>query len=247
MPETNYLHNYISPVRLRRITALIPGRCLLCRSATHKPLCDECNSELPPLGHACPRCAEPMPRSELCGRCQQNKRSAALHCTLSPLRYEWPTDYLVQRFKFQSDLAAGRSLAEQLASAARFHMADQRCRPDLLLPMPLHGSRRRHRGFNQSAELALQLGYQLGIPAALSVAQRVRATTTQSLLPAAQRAGNLRGAFAVDAAVAGLHVAIIDDVMTTGSSVIELANAARRAGAKQVDAWVATRAPAPGR
>lgn len=225
-----------------------PARCLLCSNHTGGPLCDDCSSDLPPLGHRCPRCAEPLLHpAPLCARCQQNPRSAALDSTLAALLYEWPADVLIKRLKFDRNLAAGRALADQLAAAAEIHMLDARHRPDMLIPMPLHRSRRRWRGFNQAAELAQQVGHQLSLPVALTAATRVRATTTQSLLPAAKRAGNLRGAFQVSEAVAGKSIAIIDDVMTTGASVIELAFAAKRAGALQVEGWVVTRAPAPGR
>lgn len=238
-----------SKLLLRTLKQLpIPARCLLCSAASATPLCEACSADLPPQGHACPRCAEPLvTAAPSCARCQQNPRSIALDATVAPLRYEWPADVLTKRFKFDRNLAAGRALAEQLASAAEVHMLDSNQRPDLLIPMPLHASRRRWRGFNQSTELALQVSQQLGLTLDLRIAERVRATTTQSLLPAGKRESNLRGAFQVNGAVSGLRVVIIDDVMTTGASVIELANVLKKAGATRVEAWVATRAPGPGR
>ncbi len=238
----------IRSTSLSLLRSLAPARCLLCGNHCGGPLCDGCSADLPPLGRRCPRCAEPLLQpAPLCARCQQNPRSIALDSTLAALLYEWPADVLIKRLKFDKNLAAGRALADQLAAAAEIHMLDASHRPDLLIPMPLHSSRRRWRGFNQSAELAQQIGQQLDLPVTLAAATRVRATTTQSLLPAAKRAGNLRGAFQVSDTVAGKNIAIIDDVMTTGASVIELAFAAKRAGALQVEGWVVTRAPAPGR
>src|SRR5690606_25479155 len=146
-------------------------------------------------------------------------------------------DRLLPRFKFHRDLAAGRLLAE--AMAARFAPLP---RPGALLPVPLHRGRLRRRGYDQALELARPLARALDLPLLPGALRRVRATRPQSELDAAARARNLRGAFAVEAGTPlPAHVALVDDVMTTGATLHAAALALRRAGVARVDAWVCAR------
>lgn len=115
--------------------------------------------------------------------------------------------------------------------------------PELLLPVPLHLSRLRSRGYNQALELARPLGRRYRIPVAHDVLYRARKTGAQSELDATARLGNVRGAFAVRRVPAQKHVAIVDDVMTTGATLEELARILKRAGASEVSAWVLARTP----
>jgi ComF family protein len=118
----------------------------------------------------------------------------------------------------------------------------------LILPVPLHRARLRQRGFNQALELARPLGRSLGVPVRHGLLLRARATAAQSELDAAARRRNVRGAFAVHAGAAlPSHVAVLDDVMTTGATLAECVRALKRAGAQRVDVWALARAPAPGR
>ncbi len=115
--------------------------------------------------------------------------------------------------------------------------------PDLILPVPLHRTRLMRRGYNQALELAQILRRSLDIGVDANLAKRVRATPDQIGQSRAQRQKNLYGAFIVDARVAGKHIALLDDVMTTGATLAELARAARRAGAARIEAWAIARAP----
>ena len=221
----------------------LPGRCLLCNDITNTALCAPCAANLPlPKGY-CPRCAEPLPHKGIeCGRCQQ--QSPPVSDTYAALRYEWPVDRLIQQFKFNRNLVAGRALANAMAQTMATQLQQQK-KPDYLLPMPLHHSRLRGRQFNQAGELANQLGELLNIPVLNHHVLRKRATRTQSLLNARERRRNMRGAFTTNSSVslAGKHIAIVDDVMTTGNSVFSLAKTLKKAGVTTVDAWVAARAP----
>ena len=226
------------PQRLVRL--LLPPRCLLCGESGRdgRDLCRDCAAALPWNGHACPRCAIPLPQAEtLCGECL--RRLPPLTHAHAACVYGFPFDRLVPRFKFHHDLAAGRLMAELLCES----LADAP-RPDAIVPVPLHVSRLRKRGYDQALELARPVARQLGIPLLADALQRVRATAPQSELDAETRQRNLRRAFAVrPGAALPAHVVLIDDVMTTGATLHAAARALRRAGVARVDAWVCARVP----
>jgi ComF family protein len=151
--------------------------------------------------------------------------------------YHPPIDRLLRRFKFHGDLASGRLLAELMLR--RLRAAD---RPQALVPIPLHLSRLRSRGYDQALELARPLARGLGLDLEANLLVRQRATRAQSELSAATRRDNVRGAFF--AARTGLvHVALLDDVLTTGATLQAAARALHQAGIARVDAWVCARVP----
>lgn len=143
---------------------------------------------------------------------------------------------MIHAFKFRGDLAAGRLLAELLTDATAHRS------PDFLLPVPLHPRRMRQRGFNQSLELARQLGRRQRIPVASKLLSRIRDTPPQHTQPAKRRRANIRGAFQVKQELSGAHIALIDDVLTTGHTAAEIAHTLKQAGAARVEVWVAARA-----
>ena len=110
------------------------------------------------------------------------------------------------------------------------------------MPIPLHKTRYRQRGFNQSIEIARTVACELKLPVDLSSCQRYRNTPHQTSLPAKQRRKNLKNAFSLMKPIQVKHIAIIDDVMTTGSTVDELAALLKKAGASRVDVWACARA-----
>ncbi|HEX7964321.1 MAG TPA: ComF family protein [Gammaproteobacteria bacterium] len=223
---------------------LYPAHCALCggRGGRGLDLCQACFDELPWNRHACPRCAAPLPPdadAALCGACL--KQLPSWDEAKSPLAYAYPVDKLVQRFKFEGDLAAGRLLGELLAE----FLAAGGEKPDCIVPVPLHPERLKERGFNQAVELARPLSKRLKIGVRLDLCERVRATEVQSKLDSAERHKNLKGAFSVTGGVQGKHVALLDDVITTGVTVETLAREFRDAGAARVSVWSACRAAAP--
>ena len=221
---------------------LYPPYCLLCSrpSRSRHELCQHCQRDLPWNRHACPRCALPMPAESdapLCGRCL--KSPPPWDSAYSPLIYDWPLDRLLQGFKFQSELATGRLLGELLAD---FLAASPAPRPDVLVPVPLHSARLRERGFNQALELTRPVSRRLHLhPDNLLCVRRIN-TAAQSKLDAQDRQRNLRDAFEVCRPVTGAHVAILDDVITTGATVAALSKALREAGAARVTVWSLARA-----
>jgi ComF family protein len=177
------------------------------------------------------------------GRCPTCQRHPpAFDRVIAPFRYAPPLDYLVQRLKFHQDLALARLLGQLLAA----HLAGlPGPRPDVILPVPLHRRRLAERGFNQALEIGRPLHDALGIPLAPRLAQRVRHTEAQSRLPAGQRQRNLRGAYVLGDRPLPGHIAILDDVLTTGTTVNELARLLKGAGVARVEVWVLARTAAP--
>ncbi|WP_184622541.1 ComF family protein [Xanthomonas sp. 3058] len=228
---------YRWPRRVLRL--LLPSVCLVCAEAgtADRDLCAACRAALPDHGTACPCCATQLPASDglaPCGHCLHHP--PPLQQVHACFTYRWPVDGLLRRFKFHQDLAAGRLLSELMT---------ERCaglpRPQALVPVSLHRQRLRQRGYDQALELARPLGRALQLPC-LPLLRRVRATAPQSELDAAERQRNLRDAFVVQGAVPA-HVALVDDVMTTGATLHAAAKELRRAGVQRVDAWVCARVP----
>jgi ComF family protein len=218
---------------------LWPTRCLACDEAGGESLdlCPACATALPWLDDACRQCALPLPHPGICGGCLS--RPPPLDAARAAFLYAAPLDRLLPRFKFHQDLAAGRLLSQLMAQA--FAGVP---RPQALVPVPLHRARLRRRGYDQALELARPLARALGLPLRADLLRRVRDTAAQSELDAADRRRNLRDAFAVHAgAVLPAHVALVDDVMTTGATLHAAAFALRRMGVRRVEAWVCARVP----
>jgi ComF family protein len=214
-------------------TVLAP-ECLLCGArAGESMLCDACEEHMPRLPPACPLCATPSPDASVCGACLA--RPPAFDATLAVWCYEFPVDRLVQSLKYLGNLPVARLFGEALAR----RMGERATQVDLIVPMPLARERLRARGFNQAVEIARSLPRRARI--ARTEIERVRDTARQTDLPYADRARNVRGAFACSRALDGLRVAVVDDVMTTGATLAELAGTLKKAGAAGVENWVIAR------
>lgn len=218
---------------------LLPLRCLLCGAPGDggMDLCAACAAEMPRNRACCARCALPLATpAACCGACQQH--APPWDAAWAPFRYGWPLDRLESRFKFGRDLAAGRVLSSLWQGEPRPVE-----RPSLLITVPLHRSRLRQRGYNQALELARPLARALGVPLRHDVLQRSRHTEAQTELDAVGRRRNVHGAFALCPGLAPpAHVAILDDVMTTGATLAECAGVLKRAGVPRVDVWALARA-----
>jgi ComF family protein len=214
----------------------LPAHCLLCGAGSGAySVCDGCRRALPWLpAERCPVCAVPSPGGAACGACLAEPPAFCGSC--AALAYEFPVDALVQAYKYGAELPLGDALAQLLLDAV-----GEAPLPDALVPMPLHPARLRERGFNQSLELARHLERGLKIPILPRACRRLRDTPPQASLPWKERRDNIRSAFACDADLAGKRIAIVDDVMTTGHTLNELARALVRAGAGEVRCWVVAR------
>lgn len=217
---------------------LFPPTCLLCGApgSAGLDLCLGCLTDLPANHHACFRCAQPLPDQAPaggpCGRCLRRPPQFD-HC-FTPYQYRDPVAHLIRGLKYGQRLSHARLLAQLMVQG--WEQAGE-SKPDLLVPVPLHGSRLRERGFNQAVELARPLARVLGVPLDLTSCMRQRATEHQTGLDAAARRRNLRDAFRLYRPITAAHVALIDDVVTTGSTGGELARLLKRAGVARVDLW----------
>jgi len=151
-----------------------------------------------------------------------------------------PIERLITRLKFHQQLKYAHLLGELLAQRLSKYYQGKRL-PDVLIPMPLHRQRLRERGFNQAVEIARPISRKLDIKIDLESCQRLRATVAQSTLPAAQRKNNIKNAFHINSTLRNHHVAILDDVVTTGHTIIELSRVMKEAGVKDIDIWCCTR------
>jgi ComF family protein len=201
--------------------------CVLCGAASDAVLvCAQCDARLP--------------------RCDDEPgfvaRALAFDESTAVFDYRFPVDRLVQRFKFAGDLATGHWLGEQLAQRVGAIPTAA-----LIVAPPQTASRLRERGFNPALELAKVVGRATATPVAMTGLAKVRETVPQPSLGGRARRRNLRGAFACNLALDGVHVAIVDDVFTTGATADALARVLKAAGAARVSVWTVARAPDPRR
>lgn len=232
------------PFPIESVTAW-PGLCGVCRGWGRGRLCAPCLARFAPPRHRCEHCAIVLPSgATVCGDCL--RRPPPFERSVAALDYTMPWSSLIARFKFHDAVDLAPAFARCLAEAVQRSGVP---RPTLLLPAPLAPARLRERGYNQSWELARRVGRRLGLAADAGLLRRVRDTPHQLDLPLAQRAANVRHAFAVEprrhGELAGRDVALVDDVLTTGETAAEMARVLLQAGAARVQVWVLARTPKP--
>ncbi len=224
----------------------LPTQCALCRNWSHARLCDACIERFAQPRPRCERCAIAVPPGvAACGACTREPPPFAR--AVAAVDYAPPWDDLVRRFKFDAALDLADALASRILDAVARSAAP---RPDWLLPVPLADERLRERGYNQAWELARRVARALACASdPQQLLLRTRHTPHQLSLPPAQRAANVRGAFAVEPRrrheLRDRDVALLDDVMTTGATLAEAARSVLQAGAASVQVWVLARTPRP--
>lgn len=228
------------------LQSLIPSSCLLCNTSVRgiKPLCCRCESGLPWNEDACLRCAMPLESAGLiCGECLQCPPVFAQ--AVCAFRYEEPVAGLLNRYKHDRKLYCGHWLAQSAASAITYHYHTHAITlPDCVMPVPLHWRRVQQRGFDQCLEIAKVLARKLKLPLAKDAVQRTRNTQSQQALSREQRQHNLDGAFALHKNAARYtSVALVDDVLTTGSTAAEITRVLHGAGVQAVHVWAIARTP----
>lgn len=209
---------------------LFRSQCAACGTPTRDPLCAGCGPSLAELGAACPRCAQPTGElAVVCARCMRTP--LPLERIVAPWRFGGALASAIRRLKFTGATHIARTLAPLwspiLAAAVAEHDA-------IVVPVPLHWRRRFSRGYDHAWLLATHACAVERIAPPIAALRRVRASPPQSTLPAAARADNVRGAFAVRRDVRGRTVILVDDVVTTGATLAAAARALRRAGARHV-------------
>jgi ComF family protein len=224
---------------------LCPQACVLCNVAGQM-LCAACerDARIDPSA-ACVRCAIPLPpyvQMKLCGRCL--RRPPAFDRTIAAALYDAPFDQLVRGLKYGATLAYAPLFARLLHSRIADAVLPD---VDVVLPVPLSRARMATRGFNQAIEIARPLALRLGKPLDIESVLRITDTAPQASLPFDARRRNVRGAFAVIDArrerIIGRRIGVVDDVMTTGATLEELAKTLKRVGAVAVVNLVVARTP----
>ncbi len=222
--------------------SVLPPTCILCNAYGHRglDLCIDCYNALPRPKHFCSQCAAPLPEdtstASICGHCQT--WPPAFDTTVACLSYQHTAQYLITQLKFNAQYKHARLLGLLLAE----RLSDATTLPQAIIPVPLHPLRFRERQFNQCIEIGKVVSQQLKIPLLLDSCIRLRDTPQQANLTRKQRLRNLHQAFALNHSIALEHIALLDDVMTTGTTLHELAYVLKKNGVSRVDAWVCARA-----
>lgn len=219
----------------RLYSNLLPIPCLLCGVlCKSQPLCTDCIEDFPKLDNCCPRCATPLTTNINCGHClnhppEQNK-------SISLFAYQRPIDRLIADFKYHDKLYLSKFFADLM-----FEKLQHNTLPELLIPIPLHSRRLKTRGYNQALELAKNLSHHLNIPISKNSLIRTRDTAPQASLPYDQRKRNMRRAFKLSGGLLPKHIALIDDVHTTGHTANAAAKLLRQNGVIKIELWTIAR------
>lgn len=225
----------------KSLNYFMPPHCILCggKGFENRDLCAACYAELPLNTPRCFQCASDIVGKNgtgLCIHCLENP--PAFDETLAPFVHQSSIRYLILQLKFHRHYPSARLLGTLLAD----YLQKTAELPDCIIPVPLHKNRYRERGFNQSIELSRILSKQLNVPLDINSCVRHRDTAHQIGLNALQRSENIKKAFLVSKTFKAKHVALVDDVMTTGSTVHEIAEALKMAGCHRVQIWVCAKA-----
>ena len=227
----------------RLLGAMLPSACALCGGYSGQAVCAACEQAYVLPVTRCPCCANPVGALDLgrhCGACLADR--PAFDATVAACDYAAPLDSLVLQLKFGAQLALAPWMARVLQGAVARAAPGM---PDMLCPVPLGPARLAERGYNQALEVARPLARTLRVAVAPRLLQRLRETQAQSNAAPGERKKNVRRAFGVDAAcdVRGRHVGVVDDVMSSGHTLDEVATVLKRAGAARVTNFVFARTP----
>ena len=220
---------------LRRISDIFYPRCCpVCQKILkdqRRMICPECEKILKPVGHPrCYKCGKPVEQGEYCRDCQ--KQHHIFDQGRGIFVYDSRMRRSVTRYKYYGCREYGDFYAKAMYRYAWREL--QEWKPDLIVPVPVHKSKERFRGFNQAAYLAERVSRYTGIPADAGIVQKVIKTKSQKKLNAFQRRKNLEKAFRVTGDVAGKDILVIDDVYTTGSTIDAMASCLKKKGAGNV-------------
>ena len=229
--------------------AVLPNLCALCGNLSHKTLCVGCDEAYWNESRLrCTVCAVPLSAT----RWATHARYRCADCIVEPppfdatfalADYRAPLDTLAVGLKFRARLMLASEFAQRLGRLAQDAWQDESDWPDVIAPVPLAGQRLTERGYNQAWQIAKPLARSLQVRSDATLLQRVIHTAPQSRLDLDARRLNVGRAFRVAQAVRGLHVGIVDDVMTTGATLEALAHTLKAAGARRVTNFVALRTP----
>ncbi|PCM45164.1 phosphoribosyl transferase [Marinobacter sp. ANT_B65] len=221
------------------------GACVGCLSPNATSgLCKPCHADLPANNWHCRCCALPLAHpggDHLCGDCLTSP--PPFDYSFIPWRYQYPVDSMISRYKYQGQRKFARPLIAGFVDYIEPALAAYGVeKPDILIPSPMHPSRRRKRGFNQARDIAESIGTMINVPVDINIVRRAHKVQTQRGLNRESRLANLRGVFKVCSTVPE-RVAMVDDVVTTGATMRVLASVLREAGAQEIQVWALARTP----
>ncbi len=225
------------------LTWLLPYTCVLCHhtSNRYQDLCADCYKTLPWLQQHCLRCAIPLfTTDQICGHCLQ--KTPPFDATHALFLYQPPITQLILELKFKQSLINAQILGELLTTQIQQNWYQTTPLPDVIVPVPLHPERLKERGYNQALEIARPISKLLKIPINTTTSQRIKATTPQTILSANERRQNIKNAFTVTRDLAHQHVAVIDDVITTGCTISEFCKTLKQSEVRTIDVWCCARA-----
>ena len=218
----------------------LPTTCILCdnKGVIGKDICAICFENLLKNNYYCYQCGTPLEsitQINLCGYCQSI--APAFKTCHAPFLYQGIIRYLITYLKFNQHYKNARLLGQLFVESLAGHKL-----PQCIIPVPLHKKRYRQRGFNQSFEIAKTIGAQLQIPIEAKLCIRHRNTPHQVGLTIKDRHNNVKNAFSLIKETHYTHIAILDDVMTTGATLQEIACILKKAGVINIELWVCARA-----
>ena len=215
--------------------------CMFCGNSANSKmaLCVNCHESLPWIMHACKGCATPLLGEDIfCGICIKIPYGLSEICAL--FEYRQPIKYFISSLKFNHKLIYAKFFSKCfIESISKSKQVDL---PQAIIPMPLHNKRIQHRGFNQAIEISRPIAKYFNIPLLRRCIIRTRHVLPQSDLSKKQRILSVKNIFSVAESKDYKHVAIVDDVMTTGSSVRSLIGTLKKSGIERIDLWVVARA-----
>jgi ComF family protein len=227
----------------------LPNLCALCGNLSHKTLCAGCDAAYWNESRLrCTVCAVPLPAVRWAGHARYRcadciAEPPPFDATFALADYRAPLDTLAVGLKFRARLMLAREFAQRLARLAQDARQDESAWPDVIAPVPLAAQRLTERGYNQAWQIAKPLARMLDVRSDATLLRRVIHTAPQSRLDLDARRQNVGRAFTVARAVRGMHVGIVDDVMTSGATLEALAHTLKAAGARRVTNFVALRTP----
>ncbi len=219
------------------LDSLLPKRCPLCAARASRGFCADCRPLLPWIITGCEICGAELREVGVCGGCQAH-RPYYDHAVI-PFKYRAPVAGQIRTLKYHNQLRHAAALGAMICARA---WDDPRPPPEVLIPVPLHGSRLRQRGFNQALEIARRVGRELGVEVSHRLIARIKNTVPQVGLGERERRRNVKGAFRASRPARYTHVALVDDVVTSGNTVNAAARALKAAGVETVSVWAAARA-----
>lgn len=221
------------------LATLLPYQCILCTqpSQTQLDLCANCFKDLPRIRQACQRCGLPLSHANLsCGMCLKSPPPYDYLC--APFHYQQPISYIISALKFRQKLNHAQLLGQILARELQQRI---NILPELIIPVPLHQQRLLERGYNQALEMAKPISHLLKIPIDYNSCIRTKATQAQTGLSCSERLQNIKNAFHLAHDFDATRIAILDDVVTTTSTVSELCKVLRSYGIQHIQIWCCAR------